>query len=146
MTSGLRSIGMKQVSPLLRATLQAAPAGLLRRHAPAAAAWVVVPRRKLSSVDVPIPELGAESIVEGGILSLVKKPGDFVAAEEMVAEIETGTNAQRGPFYLSRVLQRCVQTLWSSTVLLFPCPSHLGARPNVRTPNRHRCTRRQGDH
>lgn len=42
-----------------------------------------------SPVEVPIPELGAESIVEGGILSLAKGVGDFVAAEEMVAEIET---------------------------------------------------------
>ena len=43
-----------------------------------------------SLVDVPIPELGAESIVEGGILSIAKGAGDYVAAEEMVAEIETG--------------------------------------------------------
>ena len=41
-------------------------------------------------MDVPIPELGAESIVEGGILSIAKNVGDYVAAEEMVAEIETG--------------------------------------------------------
>ena len=35
-------------------------------------------------------QLGAESIVEGGILSIAKSVGDYVAAEEMVAEIETG--------------------------------------------------------
>jgi hypothetical protein len=42
-------------------------------------------------------QLGAESIVEGGILSIAKKVGDYVAAEEMVAEIETG----------ARTLARC---------------------------------------
>ena len=42
------------------------------------------------TIEVPIPELGAESISEGGILSIAKKVGDYVAAEEMVAEIETG--------------------------------------------------------
>ena len=46
------------------------------------------------TVEVKIPELGAESIVEGGILSLGKGVGDFVGAEEMVAEIETGTRAR----------------------------------------------------
>ena len=90
---------------LFRAVLpSAAPAALLRRHVPAAAAWAIVPQRKLSSVDIPIPELGAESIVEGGILSLAKKPGDFVAEEEMVAEIETGTHffARLAWFYLQQ--------------------------------------------
>merc|ERR1719271_2411265 len=55
------------------------------------ALWAAQPSRGLSTspVDVPIPELGAESIVEGGILSLSKNVGDYVAAEEMVAEIET---------------------------------------------------------
>ena len=43
-----------------------------------------------TTLEVPIPELGAESIVEGGILSITKSVGDYVAAEEMVAEIETG--------------------------------------------------------
>ena len=33
--------------------------------------------------------MGAESIVEGTILSIAKNVGDYVAAEEMVAEIET---------------------------------------------------------
>ena len=50
-------------------------------------------RRGLASagdtVDVPIPELGAESISEGSILSIAKSVGDFVDVEEMVAEIET---------------------------------------------------------
>ena len=46
-------------------------------------------------MEVPIPELGAESIVEGGILSIAKGVGDYVAAEEMVAEIETGKQAAR---------------------------------------------------
>ena len=47
-------------------------------------------RRLLSTqLEVPIPELGAESIVEGDLLSLGKGVGDYVAAEEMVAEIET---------------------------------------------------------
>ena len=57
-------------------------------------------RRGLSSLQVPIPELGAESIVEGGILSINKKVGDFVAAEEMVAEIETGMHraSHRAPY------------------------------------------------
>jgi len=45
--------------------------------------------RRLLATEVPIPELGAESIVEGAILSLAKKPGDYVSAEEMVAEVET---------------------------------------------------------
>ena len=55
------------------------------------------PRRGLctGTVEVKIPELGAESIVEGGILSLGKGVGDFVSAEEMVAEIETGTPPAR---------------------------------------------------
>ena len=45
-----------------------------------------------ATIEVPIPELGAESIVEGGILSIAKSVGDYVAAEEMVAEIETGAS------------------------------------------------------
>ena len=40
-------------------------------------------------MEVPIPEMGAESIVEGSILSIAKQVGDYVAEEEMVAEIET---------------------------------------------------------
>ena len=66
--------------------------GALARRASARAAPILgtQSRRFLSSqIEVPIPELGAESIVEGGILQLMKKPGDFVAAEEAVAEIET---------------------------------------------------------
>ena len=51
-------------------------------------------------MDVPIPELGAESIVEGGILSLNKGVGDYVNAEEMVAEIETGTFHTKIPPYV----------------------------------------------
>ena len=52
----------------------------------------IIGHRHMSTppTDVPIPELGAESIVEGGILSLAKGVGDYVSAEEMVAEIETG--------------------------------------------------------
>ena len=53
----------------------------------------VVARRCLCAggpTEVPIPELGAESIVEGSILSIAKKAGDYVAAEEMVAEMEVG--------------------------------------------------------
>ena len=46
-----------------------------------------------ATIEVPIPELGAESISEGGILSINKSVGDYVAAEEMVAEIETGAPA-----------------------------------------------------
>ena len=76
----------------LSSRLVARPA-LLRAalHPPQLAAWAVGQRRCLcaSTVDVPIPELGAESIVEGGIYSLAKGVGDYVAAEEMVAEIET---------------------------------------------------------
>ena len=58
-----------------------------------APAWAVSRRGLCSGADmeVPIPELGAESIVEGGILSIAKSVGDYVAAEEMVAEIETGS-------------------------------------------------------
>ena len=73
----------------------AAPAALLRT--PRAPAMAALARRGLCSaptIEVPIPELGAESISEGGILSIAKGVGDYVAAEEMVAEIETGT----GPF------------------------------------------------
>ena len=58
-------------------------------RAPVAA---IAQRRWLSSggvVEVPIPLLGAESIVEGNVLSIAKKVGDYVAKEEMVAEIET---------------------------------------------------------
>ena len=47
-------------------------------------------RAVFADEEIPIPELGAESIVEGGILSIAKGVGDYVAAEEMVAEIETG--------------------------------------------------------
>ena len=47
--------------------------------------WLVTARRSLASMQVPIPELGAESIVEGGILSLAKKPGDYVEAEGFTA-------------------------------------------------------------
>jgi len=38
---------------------------------------------------VPIPELGAESIQEGSILSILKNAGDYVEAEGVVAEVET---------------------------------------------------------
>ena len=41
-----------------------------------------------SIFDAKIPEMG-DSISEGTILSLMKNPGDYVAAEETVAEIET---------------------------------------------------------
>ena len=70
-------------TPLLRAALAPQRPAL----------WVVGQRRSLcaSTVEVAIPELGAESIVEGGILALAKSVGDVVAAEEMIAEIETGT-------------------------------------------------------
>ena len=64
-------------------------ATLASMRAPVAA---IAQRRWLSSggvVEVPIPLLGAESIVEGHILSIAKKVGDYVAKEEMVAEIET---------------------------------------------------------
>ena len=73
------------------------PALTASRMALPSATTLLSSRRWLCSggeMDVPIPELGAESIVEGGILSIAKNVGDYVAAEEMVAEIETGT----GPF------------------------------------------------
>jgi len=41
-----------------------------------------------STLVVPIPEMG-DSISEGTILQLVRKAGDYVDAEEVVAEIET---------------------------------------------------------
>ena len=56
------------------------------------------------TIEVPIPELGAESISEGGILSIAKKVGDYVAAEEMVAEIETGAPFAHFP---RRARRRC---------------------------------------
>lgn len=55
------------------------------RRRPCAAGAVFAPVPVGSPVDVPIPELGAESIVEGSILSIAKKPGDYVAEEEMRA-------------------------------------------------------------
>ena len=67
-------------------------AGLKLRPAIAAPSFAIA-RRGLcggGDMEVPIPELGAESIVEGGILSIAKSVGDYVAEEEMVAEIETG--------------------------------------------------------
>ena len=72
-------------------------AALTPTSAPLLAARAVSPwlttRRGLCAggapMEVPIPEMGAESIVEGSILSIAKQVGDYVAEEEMVAEIET---------------------------------------------------------
>ena len=65
----------------------ATPASICLRRA----AWLQQ-RRGLcaagSIFDAKIPEMG-DSISEGTILSLMKNPGDYVAAEETVAEIET---------------------------------------------------------
>ena len=77
-----------------RSSLLARPLGLSSPSLAAARPALVQSTRWMSSVvEVPIPELGAESIVEGGILALSKGPGDYVAFEEMVAEIETGAFA-----------------------------------------------------
>ena len=62
-----------------------APSLLAVRTLPLARTFCSAP-----TIEVPIPELGAESISEGGILSIAKQVGDYVAAEELVAEIETG--------------------------------------------------------
>ena len=53
----------------------------LPRHA-----WTPLRRGLASLVEVPIPEMG-DSISEGTILSLLKKPGEYVGAEEGVAEV-----------------------------------------------------------
>ena len=80
-----------------RSSLLARPLGLSSPSLAAARPALVQSMRWMSSVvEVPIPELGAESIVEGGILALSKGPGDYVAFEEMVAEIETGAFAAAG--------------------------------------------------
>ena len=73
-------------SRLLQAPHPVLLRGALASPRPGTCRWL-----STDAIDVPIPELGAESIVEGGILSLSKNVGDFVSAEEMVAEIETGT-------------------------------------------------------
>lgn len=62
-----------------------APSLLAQRTLPLARSFC-----SAGTIEVPIPELGAESISEGGILSIAKSVGDYVAAEELVAEIETG--------------------------------------------------------
>jgi len=62
-----------------------ATGAMLRPAAPAAfALW----RRGMAVETCKIPEMG-DSISEGTILSLMKGPGDYVGAEETVAEIET---------------------------------------------------------
>ena len=40
------------------------------------------------SVEITVPALG-ESVVEGTLVRWVKKDGDFVEKDEMIAEIET---------------------------------------------------------
>ena len=80
----------------LRCRAVAAPA---LARAPLAPSFLLA-RRGLCSgadVEVPIPELGAESIVEGGILSIAKGVGDYIAAEELFAEIETGARKKKRP-------------------------------------------------
>ena len=72
---------------LRRAQPVASPASICLRRA----AWLQ--HRGLcaavgSIFDAKIPEMG-DSISEGTILALMKSPGDYVAAEETVAEIET---------------------------------------------------------
>ena len=80
---------------LLRAGLRSAGrAAVLSRSVPTGMA-----RRALcagGATEVVIPELGAESIVEGTILSLAKAPGDYVAAEEMV-DVSPPATAQEAP-------------------------------------------------
>ena len=57
-----------------------------------------------------LAQLGAESIVEGGILSIAKSVGDYVAAEEMVAEIETG--APPAPLLQSFASRSLIRSAW----------------------------------
>ena len=68
-----------------RSSLLARPLGLSSPSLAAARPALVQSMRWMSSVvEVPIPELGAESIVEGGILALSKGPGDYVAIQAYV--------------------------------------------------------------
>ena len=70
-------------------------------------------RRLLSTqLEVPIPELGAESIVEGDLLSLGKGVGDYVAAEEMVAE-------------KTRESERAMQISRGTCLAAVPAPTYL---------------------
>ena len=78
--------------------VRAAPVASLKLRPAISSPSFTIARRSLCAggdMEVPIPELGAESIVEGGILSIAKSVGDYVAAEEMVAEIETGATFWR---------------------------------------------------
>ena len=75
--------------------VRATPAASLKLRPAISSPSFSIARRGLCAggdMEVPIPELGAESIVEGGVLSIAKSVGDYVAAEEMVAEIETGAH------------------------------------------------------
>ncbi|EOD33604.1 hypothetical protein EMIHUDRAFT_229561 [Emiliania huxleyi CCMP1516] len=71
----------------------AAPASLARLDLARTPQPLAAPRRRWlatdgETVEVPVPEMG-DSISEGTILSIAKKPGDYVALEETVAEVET---------------------------------------------------------
>ena len=97
---GLFSLSSRREAMLLlsRRVASRAPAFAPQLARTLPASWVATASSRgfcSSLVEVPIPELGAESIVEGGILNIAKREGDYVAAEEMVAEIETGAHAIR---------------------------------------------------
>ncbi|KAL1523506.1 hypothetical protein AB1Y20_018444 [Prymnesium parvum] len=81
----------------LHSALLAAARGLAAGRASALSrapvcASLAAPRRwgsgRAESLEVPIPHMG-DSISEGTILSLLKKAGEYVGAEEVVAEVET---------------------------------------------------------
>jgi len=81
-------LAARACAALRRAQPVASPASICLRRA----AWLQQHRGLCAAAgsifDAKIPEMG-DSISEGTILSLMKNPGDYVAAEETVAEIET---------------------------------------------------------
>eukprot|EP00964_Phaeocystis_antarctica_P159318 scaffold130301_cov51-Phaeocystis_antarctica.AAC.1 len=85
---GRKMLAARCCAALRRAQPVASPASICLRRA----AWLQQHRGLCAAAgsifDAKIPEMG-DSISEGTILSLMKNPGDYVAAEETVAEIET---------------------------------------------------------
>jgi len=80
---------MQRIFSGLRA---AGPSALGRARQPVATPLFATSRRWLAAsgaiVEVPVPAMG-DSITEGTVLSLAKKAGDYIAMEEVFAEIET---------------------------------------------------------
>ncbi|MEM8740397.1 MAG: 2-oxoglutarate dehydrogenase complex dihydrolipoyllysine-residue succinyltransferase [Pseudomonadota bacterium] len=66
----------------------AAPTAAAPAPAPAAAPAAAAPAAGGARIDIPVPSLG-ESVTEATVSSWFKKPGDAIAQDEMLCELET---------------------------------------------------------